>query len=329
MSLLTPRLDKLEKNYLINGNFDYWQRINGSQLLLSTNKAYGADRWMGFPSVTNASSAQIQRTVSTNTGSQYDMTFGPWGVNKKMGAAQIIESNVTKALQGKTVTFSAFIKSTAAANHRIQLLAWTGTADSVTAFTNAVPYTEWSGYTLSSASFVSVAVLSRTAASNGYEKVTLTGTVPSNCNNLICVVAYADDAGVQNYLSQAQLTVGSGTPNDFSYFSRDVVGELAACQRYFQTISHGLSGQVFSSVNINMGCLFPVRMRTAPSNTWASAPTIVAPGRATYTAGSTAFAGFTPSASGFYLEMNNFAGLTTNDAVYWYSGGALLLDAEL
>ncbi len=233
MSSLTPRIDKIDTNFLINGNFDFWQRIGASQLTVTANRTYGADRWMLFPSTASSNAAQMIRAVSTNTGSQYDMNFGPWSFNEKCAVAQIIENANTVGLRGQTVTFNFKIKSGGTSNVRAELLSWNGTANSVTAFNNAVPYTNWTTYTLASnfASLNSTTVSSNAA---GYTTVTISGTVPTGCNNLICVIVYADNGGQQQYVSQAQLTVGNLTIPEFTRAGRTIGNELILCQRYYE-----------------------------------------------------------------------------------------------
>lgn len=261
---LTPRLDRIDRNYLINGNFDYWQRISGNQLTVTTNRAFGADRWMLFPSVTNSQASQMIRAASANGFSTYDMNFGPWNQNAKCAVAQIVEHNNTRELRGQTVTLNYFHKATnAGSNARIQILSWTGTADAVTGFSNAVPYTEWTNYTLAS-NFTSLGFINRSSAvANAYEEVKLTVNVPTNCNNLIVVIAYADNAGIQQFISQAKLAIGSEA-TDYSYFNETLSAELTACQRYFQTLESIPS--VYSATNrINGYCPLPVHMRVIPT----------------------------------------------------------------
>ena len=242
MASNAPRIDRLDKNYLINGNFDFWQRQVANDVRTGTgSSAYGADRWKVFPSSTTNQSAHTQRAASTNTGSQYDMNFGPFAANEKMGVAQIVEFANTKLLQGKEVTFAVTLKSDAASNLRLHLLAWTGTADSVTAFTNAVPYTNWSTYTLAS-NFTSIAV-SNVVTTTGYVQYSVTGTVPTNCNNLVCIVSYDQNAGQQHYASQALLYIGSHSSPEFSMAGRNMTEELAMCQRYFEK-SYNVSNAV-------------------------------------------------------------------------------------
>lgn len=233
MSTLTPRIDKIDKNYLINGNFDFWQRTAANQLLVTANRAYGADRWMIFPSIASANGAQMIRATSSNVGSTYDCNIGAWATPlAKVGMAQIIEKANMRSLLNKEVTFSVSAKVNSSTSViRCEILAWTGTSDAVTSFTNAVPYTNWSTYTLA-ASFTSVASITSNITTS-YNKVVVSGTVPSNANNLICVVSYISGSD-QIYLSQAQLIVGDIADPDFSAAGRTIGGELLLCQRYYE-----------------------------------------------------------------------------------------------
>lgn len=232
-----PRIDRLDRNYLINSNFDFWQRNSAADSRTGTGSSiYGADRWKVFPSSTINNSAHMQQIASTNPGSQYDMNFGPFGANEKMGAAQIVEFDNTKLLRGKEVTFAVTVKSGAASNLRLELLAWTGTSNAVTAFTNAVPYTNWNTYTLA-AGFTSIAVTAFTSTT-GYVQYRVTGTVPANCNNLVCIISYAQDAGQQHYASQAVLVVGNIPSPQYSMAGRDIAEEFYMCQRYYRNFVH-------------------------------------------------------------------------------------------
>ncbi len=223
----------ISKNYLINGNFDFWQRTGAGQTTVTTTRAYGADRWLLFPSTTNLNASQIIRAVSTNVGSTFDLNFGPWSFNEKCSIAQIVENNNTVPLRGKDVTFSFNIKSSALASLiRFELLAWTGGADAVTTFSNATPYTNWTTYSLA-ANFTSIAVGTGTSVGGTYTKFSLSGNVPTNTNNLICVITYNQNANQQQFVSQAMLNEGLGAQS-FSIAGSSIGDELALCQRYFE-----------------------------------------------------------------------------------------------
>jgi hypothetical protein len=230
-----PRIDRLDKNYLINGNFDFWQRTVSNDLTVTINAAYGADRWKLFPSITNSNAAHMQRASSSNSGSQYDMNLGAFGVaNAKCAAAQIVEFDNTKLLRNKEVTFSAYVKNNNVnpSTVRLHIIAWTGTANVITAFTNAVPYTDWSTYALAS-NFVSVAATSKVISGVGaYTKVVVSGTIPAGATNIVCVMSY--DSGIdQVYWSQAQLIAGTHSDPDFSPAGRNISDELLMCQRFY------------------------------------------------------------------------------------------------
>lgn len=221
----------VSKNYLVNGNFDFWQRNTG-QILVTTNRTYGADRWMLFPSTTSSNAAQIIRSTSTNVGSTYDMNFGPWSFSQKCSVAQIVEEKNITLLRGKDVTFSFKAKSSGSNPIRFQILGWTGTADVVTAFSNAVPYTNWTTYSLA-ANFVSIASGTGTNSNVGYTSFSCGGTVPTNVNNIICIITYAEDGGQQQYVSQVMLNEGLGA-QPFSLAGGTIAQEITLCERYFQ-----------------------------------------------------------------------------------------------
>lgn len=266
----------VSKNYLINGNFDFWQRKVSQQVVTGT-RVYGADRWLLFPSSASAGASQVLRATSTNVGSQYDLQFGPWNQNEKCSVAQILESNSTALLRGKEVTFSVYVKSDTASPIRLQLLSWTGTADSVTTFTNAVPYTNWTSYTLAT-SFSDIASATGTT-STSYQRFSVTGTIPTSANNLICVVTYNENSGHQQYVSQAMLNEGAG-PHNFSLAGSNLAGELVMCQRYYEksygidtapgTQTYGSCSAFLSGITANVSCptlRWTIRKRPAPTVT--------------------------------------------------------------
>jgi hypothetical protein len=232
MSSLSPRIDRIDKNYLINGNFDFWQRTVANDLQVTINRAYGADRWMIFPSITNGTAARMQRTASTNVGSTYDVNIGAFSVaNAKVAMAQIIEFSNTVPLRGKDVTVSIQGKGNGSIV-RVELLSWTGTANTVTAFTNAVPYTNWTTYSLA-ASFTSLGSVQAAMNNTVYTKLVLNASVPANANNIIIVVSYVSGSD-QVFFSQAQLVVGTIEIGRASWAASNIGEELALCQRYFE-----------------------------------------------------------------------------------------------
>ena len=65
---LTPRLDRLDKNYIINGNFDFWQRGTST----STSGVYLADRFR--TSLSGGSYVVSRSTDVPNSNSQFSLS---------------------------------------------------------------------------------------------------------------------------------------------------------------------------------------------------------------------------------------------------------------
>ena len=71
---LTPRIDRLDKNYLINGGFDYWQRALSS-ISAGSYPAYdynAPDRWLNAVDGAGPTSYTLQRVeASPNAKTKY------------------------------------------------------------------------------------------------------------------------------------------------------------------------------------------------------------------------------------------------------------------
>lgn len=258
------------KNHAHNGNFDVWQRGGGSQLS-TNNRAFGPDRWGVIPSATGSNSVQISRNNTTvypaAGGTAFSMNFGGNAQNIRCAATHVVESLDVNALRGKTVTFHAQVGSQGnTIPMRMEILAWTGTADSLTAFSSTVPYATWSPYTLAS-NFTSLGSASYTfQTANIFQKMSVTGTVPTNANNLVLLVVYDQNAGNQMYVNQAMLNEGVA-PAPFQTNAASIEAEFAVCQRFYQ-VFNGVRDYPIdlaaSSSNGDMTVNHWVPMRTTP-----------------------------------------------------------------
>lgn len=99
---------KNNKNYLINGNFEIWQRGIGPTAGNGSG-VYLADRWLLYA---NSGLSTVQRFTGYNDGSGASnsalITFNAG--DSDVSLFQPIETLISKQLQGKIVTFSVYLK---------------------------------------------------------------------------------------------------------------------------------------------------------------------------------------------------------------------------
>jgi hypothetical protein len=124
----------VNKNYLINGGFAIAQRGTSFTASNNNNDAYTLDRWY-ILSDTNDVIDVTQDTSTVPTNGQFAIALDVETVNKKFGIATIIENKDVIGLVGNTVTFSFKAKvssTTKLDNVKAAIVAWSGTADTVT-----------------------------------------------------------------------------------------------------------------------------------------------------------------------------------------------------
>jgi hypothetical protein len=219
------------KNWVINGGADINQRWVTAQAFSSGTRTYGLDRWALVPSVASATSCNMLRnSVTVPTGSKYSMNFGPWSANNKCAAMQIIEHLNTFKLRGKTMTLSGLFYDSA--GYRLEVLSWTGTADTLTTFTNAVPYTNWGSYTLAT-SFSSLGSASFTGTASAWNRYSLTVNIPAGANNIVIALVKNEDNGIQNYATQVTFNEGT-VPMPFALSAGSITAEEAECLKFYE-----------------------------------------------------------------------------------------------
>jgi hypothetical protein len=200
------------KNYIINGNFDIWQR--GTTFTNPTDVSYTADRW-------RARSQFLTTTVSkTATGT---LEFDKPSTQGWCNVQQQIESN--KTLSGKTVTFSAKIKGVSGGFKA-------GLSIDGVASQNA------SGMVWNTPTNLASQIFDLTSS---FEVYSITATIPVyNGLDYSIVVgvdirdAYTGSTSDKIEIKEVQFEDGSvATP--FEY--RPISEELLLCQRYCQAIT--------------------------------------------------------------------------------------------
>jgi hypothetical protein len=238
------------KNFVINGGMDFWQRGTS---FTNPGSTYTVDRWVGYWS---ASGTVTQETTNVPSGCRYALKMTSTATSAGNNFYQLIETNNTIPLAGKTVTFSAYVAGTNGKTPIIGIDTSTVVDDSL--------FGSWTG----------LATSSSVTTSSTYQRLTVTATIPSNTKSLR---VHLDSYPVNNtdYLlwSGVQLEVGS-VASAFSRAGSTIGGELALCQRYYYRLTsvgsssnyqHFGMGQAYSTSAAKVPIFLPVAMRTSPS----------------------------------------------------------------
>jgi len=256
------------KNFLINGNFDIWQRA--TSISSTTNNGYfAADRWYNQL----GTSVISQQTTGAPNGARYVLRAASTATSGYATTAQILETSTTAVLWGQTVTWSFKVRRNSSMSSSMTVqIDKTSTVDG--SYVGAT-WTNISSLVISNASLPT-----GTGSSNWYNAI-LSAAIPNDGTaNTIRVTVYAT-AGLNNgdyyELAQAQLEVGS-VATAFSRASGTLQGELAACQRYYYLTNSAYAnysvfanGMANSTSNIQAVVPFPVTMRIAPASVDTSA----------------------------------------------------------
>ena len=267
------------KNRLINGDFDIAQRGTSFTSTGGANNddTYNLDRWFVLSDGNDI--VDITQTTTVPTGAQNSIGLDVETINKKFGIAQIIEaSNCFDVIGGNvTLSFQAKVSSvTKLDNIKCAIVAWSGTADTVTSDIISAWGAEGTNPTLiANATYENTpANLSVTTSFASYS-VTANVDTASTKNIIVFIWSDVTDTTLGDFLYITNVQLESGTTaTSFDY--RPYGTELALCQRYYSIISsYALE---FTSTAFFYGCItpaqFPVTMRATPTTTLISNGTI-------------------------------------------------------
>ena len=240
------------KNYIINGNFDIWQR--GTSF---TATGYTADRWYGIVSGTG-----------TTTISQQSFTLGQTDVPnepkyylriaKSSGAASgdylSSKNESVRTFAGQATVISFYAKASAA--------------------TTLTPTIRQNFGTGGSPSSVNDAVKSDISVTTSWQKFTITHTFDSisgktlgtgNNDHIELFFNIQNGAGDSVDFAQFQWEKGS-VATDFEV--RPIAEELSLCQRYFELAGSGSIGRCTNTTSVQgIGGQWKVNKRTNPTLT--------------------------------------------------------------
>jgi len=261
------------KNRIINGDFKIAQRGTSFTSGSNNDDTYNLDRWYVLSDGNDI--VDITQTTTVPTGAQNSIGLDVETINKKFGIAQIIEaSNCYDAIGGDvTLSFQAKVSSTTKLdNVKCAIIAWSGTADTVTSDIISAWGVEGTNPTLiANATYEnSPANLNLTTSFASYS-VTANVDTASTKNLILFIWSDVTDTTLGDFLhiTNVQLEKGS-VATSFDY--RPYTTELQLCQRYYYQISAEGSSVVYmaqgqaESTTAAVGIsFFPVSMRVAPS----------------------------------------------------------------
>lgn len=253
------------RNKIINGNFDIWQRGT------SGSTGYVADRW-----TTNSAGSTAAITQQAFTLGQTDVPGEPeffhrMAVTSVAGAGNnvILIQRVedVRTLAGQTATLSFWAKADAAKNIAVEFVQEFGTGGSPSSTVSALGVTTIALTTAWQKFTVTVALPSisgKTIGTAGNDTLILLFWLDAGSDFNARTNTLGQQSGTFD-IAQVQLEAGD-TATDFEH--RPYGQELALCQRYFQT--YGVANNIFSG-NVTSGSAyylvrtFIVPMRTAPT----------------------------------------------------------------
>jgi hypothetical protein len=259
------------RNLIINGAFAVNQRGATSV----ADDAYCLDRWYVLAQSGNVTVAQ--QTVQEFAQPNNIRLTQPDSSAKRIGLAQIVEAADSRGYRNTFLTLSARIRCSVAQPIRYAVLAWDGTADSVTSDV----VLDWTSTSYSAGGFFLASNLSGiatgtiTPSAGVWTDITPLEFDMPNAGNNIIVMFWTSGTLAQNAtldIGLVQLEPGQEA-NDFVRPS--IAETLAQCQRYFyQTGAARLLAAYAGGANSTtlQALEFPVAMRVAPtaSATWAS-----------------------------------------------------------
>jgi hypothetical protein len=242
------------KNRLLNGSFNIAQRGTSFVSGANNDDTYNLDRWYVLSDGNDA--VDITQTTTVPTGAKYSIGLDVETVNKKFGIAQIIENvNCYDAIGGNvTLSFQAKVSATTKLdNVKCAVVAWSGTADTVTSDIISAWGAEGTNPTLiANATYENTPANLNVTTSFATYSVTANVDTASTANIIVFIWSDVTDttAGDFLHITNAQLEVGTtATP-----FERRMFGqELLLCQRYYEkSYDYG----TVAGANTSNGCVF-------------------------------------------------------------------------
>lgn len=306
---LVPPTPFTFRNKIINGDLSVWQR--GTSFSFSgASGNYTADRWAFYTDGTGSAVTVSRQAFTAGSApvTGYESTYF-LRVNRTGVGTGLTYSNLQQAIEdvrtlaGQTVTLSFWAKADSAKSLPVSLTQDFGTGGSTA---------------------VGVGTIGTAAVTTSWQRFSYTTTLPSIAGKTIS----ATDSKLYVFLQMGnavstfdvwgiQLEAGSAaTP----YEQKPFYQELRDCQRYYEVLGSGFSGQFYSASNCTIGGTYKVTKRAAVSPTLLSNATVLEIGVGNRTA--TSISGIqSATVNGSHFDLIGMSGATSG------KGAALLTDS--
>lgn len=224
---LTPRIDRLEKNYLINGGMDYFQRSETASFTVADvggGTFITADRWSlrrqgswnVLPLSQRSQTRPTEKVLYSNS-----ITGDPANSSSSLSHFQPIESMFARELAGEVVSFSAWVRSESARDARF-ILDVPDTQDDYSSSSVAYDVTQAEVLTIGDWTLVKFEDIS----------VPLTATRGLRAALLVTNMSVTGSS-VEHNVTQLMLNRGPRAL-DFQRAGLNVIQEEILCQRYYE-----------------------------------------------------------------------------------------------
>jgi hypothetical protein len=321
------------KNYLINGSFAVAQRGTSFTSTGSANNddSYTLDRWY-ILSDGNDIIDVTQDTTTVPTNGEFAIALDVETVNKKFGIATIIENKDVIGLIGNTVNFSFKAKVSATTkldNVKAAIVAWSGTADTVTSDIISAWGAEGTNPTLiANATYENTPVNLNLTTSYATYSVSAAVDTASTQNLILFIWSDVTDTTLGDFLYIAEVKLGLGSiATAFEYAGGTFQGELAACQRYYYLHVSGSifaigSGNYYSATQVSGTVQFPATMRIAPTLVATSGTDFYRADRNSLADTFNSFTIFSPSTTTAMIYNGSEVGGTAGQGIIYFTNAA-------
>lgn len=241
------RIEAREKNLVINGGFDFWQR--GTSFANVTG-VFTADRWRIDDSTTNSQQTHSRSTTVPDTGTNYAFlttcnTGGAMAAADILQLRTFIEGFNIRELANKPMTLSFWVKATVTGTYSVTITNsandWayrtTYTVNATNTFERKFITIPADAFTTGTWDFTTGRGLTiHYTLAAGTSQQGAFGSTWSNPSGIFAVTGQANamaTTGNLFALSNVMFCKGANHKQDFERNGKNIEEELIACQRYF------------------------------------------------------------------------------------------------